>query len=240
MSIVNAKESSIARESDSVLYTYAGPEIGVASTKAFTTQLVVLYLCTLFISNSKNILQDEKIKELLDKLRKLPLQMEALLNSDDEIKKIVDVYKNKQNSLFLGRGVNFPIALEGALKLKEVSYLHAEGYPAAEMKHGPIALIDKNMPVVFIATKDIYTYKKVLSNIQEVKARDGIVIAISTEGDEEVKKLADYVISIPKTLYILSSILSIIPLQLLAYYVAVERGLDPDKPRNLSKSVTVE
>ena len=240
VSIVNAKGSSIARESDSVLYTYAGPEIGVASTKAFTTQLVVLYLFTLFMSNSKNILHDEKIKELLDKLRKLPLQMEALLNSDDEIKKIVNVYKNKHNSMFLGRGVNFPIALEGALKLKEVSYLHAEGYPAAEMKHGPIALIDKNMPVVFIATKDIYTYKKVLSNIQEVKARDGIVIAISTEGDEDVKKLADYVISIPKTLYILSSILSIIPLQLLAYYVAVERGLDPDKPRNLSKSVTVE
>ena len=240
VSIVNAKGSSIARESDSTLYTYAGPEIGVASTKAFTTQLVVLYLFTLFMSNSKNILHDEKIKELLDKLRKLPLQMEALLNSDDEIKKIVNVYKNKHNSMFLGRGVNFPIALEGALKLKEVSYLHAEGYPAAEMKHGPIALIDKNMPVVFIATKDIYTYKKVLSNIQEVKARDGIVIAISTEGDEDVKKLADYVISIPKTLYILSSILSIIPLQLLAYYVAVERGLDPDKPRNLSKSVTVE
>ena len=240
VSIVNAKGSSIARESDSVLYTYAGPEIGVASTKAFTTQLVVLYLFTLFISNSKNILQDEKIKELLDKLRKLPLQMEALLNSDDEIKKIADVYKNKQNSLFLGRGVNFPIALEGALKLKEVSYLHAEGYPAAEMKHGPIALIDKNMPVVFIATKDDYTYKKVLSNIQEVKARDGIVIAIATEGDEEVSKLADYIIYIPKTLYILSSILATIPLQLLAYYVAVERGLDPDKPRNLSKSVTVE
>ena len=240
VSIVNAKGSSIARESDSTLYTYAGPEIGVASTKAFTTQLVVLYLFTLFMSNSKSILQDEKIKELLDKLRKLPLQMEALLNSDDEIKKIVDVYKNKQNSLFLGRGVNFPIALEGALKLKEVSYLHAEGYPAAEMKHGPIALIDKNMPVVFIATKDDYTYKKVLSNIQEVKARDGIVIAIATEGDEEVSKLADYIIYIPKTLYILSSILATIPLQLLAYYVAVERGLDPDKPRNLSKSVTVE
>jgi glucosamine--fructose-6-phosphate aminotransferase (isomerizing) len=240
LSIVNAKGSSITRESDSVLYTFAGPEIGVASTKAFTSQLVVLYLFTLFMSNLKNTLDNEKIKELLEKLRKLPLQIEALLNSDEEIKKIVDIYKNKQNSLFLGRGVNFPIALEGALKLKEVSYLHAEGYPAAEMKHGPIALIDKNMPVVFIATKDIYTYKKVLSNIQEVKARNGIIIAISTQGDEEVKKLADYVISIPKTLYILSSILSVIPLQLLAYYVAVERGLDPDKPRNLSKSVTVE
>lgn len=166
--------------------------------------------------------------------------MEALLHSDEEIKKIADIYKDKHNALFLGRGVNFPIALEGALKLKEVSYLHAEGYPAAEMKHGPIALIDKKMPVVFMATKDEYTYKKVLNNIQEVKARGGIVIAVATEGDKEIKKLADYVISIPKTLYILNSILAVIPLQLLAYYVATDRNLDPDKPRNLSKSVTVE
>ena len=160
--------------------------------------------------------------------------------NQNEIKKIAEIYKDKTNSLFLGRGVNFPIALEGALKLKEVSYLHAEGYPAAEMKHGPIALIDKNMPVLFIATKDNYTYKKVLGNIHEVKARNGIVIAIATEGDEEVNKLADYAIYIPKTLYILSSILTAVPLQLLAYYVAVDRGLDPDKPRNLSKSVVVE
>jgi len=240
LSIVNVKESSIARESDSVLYTYAGPEIGVASTKAFTAQLVVLYLFTLFMSNLKNTLDDKKIKDLLEKLRKLPLQMEALLNSDEEIKKLADIYKNKNNSLFLGRGINFPIALEGALKLKEVSYIHAEGYPAAEMKHGPIALIDKNMPVVFIATKDDYTYKKVLGNMQEVKARNGIVIAIATESDEEIGKLADYVVYVPKTLYILSSILAVIPLQLLAYYVATDRDLDPDKPRNLSKSVTVE
>ena len=239
LSIVNVKGSSIDRESDSVLYTYAGPEIGVASTKAFTAQLVVLYLFTLFMANLKKSLSEKTIKNLIGKLRKLPLQMEALLD-DKEIKKIADIYEDKTNSLFLGRGVNFPIALEGALKLKEVSYVHAEGYPAAEMKHGPIALIDKNMPVLFIATKDDYTYKKVLSNIQEVKARDGIVIAIATEGDEEVSKLADYIIYIPKTLYILSSILATIPLQLLAYYVAVERGLDPDKPRNLSKSVTVE
>ncbi|MCH8329507.1 MAG: glutamine--fructose-6-phosphate transaminase (isomerizing) [Nanoarchaeota archaeon] len=240
LSIVNAKGSSIARESDSVLYTYAGPEIGVASTKTFTTQLIVLYLFTLFMSRLKNSLSKEKIKDLLSKLRKLPLQMEALLNDNKEIKNIADIFKDKHNSLFLGRGVNFPIALEGALKLKEVSYLHAEGYPAAEMKHGPIALIDKNMPVVFIATKDVYTYKKILGNIQEVKARNGIAIAIATEGDKEVKKIADYTIFIPKTLYILSSILAAIPLQLLAYYVATERGLDPDKPRNLSKSVTVE
>ncbi|MDP3765591.1 MAG: SIS domain-containing protein, partial [Nanoarchaeota archaeon] len=242
LSIVNAKGSSIDRESDSVLYTYAGPEIGVASTKAFTTQLIVLYLFTLFMSNIKKSLDAETIKALLEKLRKLPLQMESLLenNGVDEIKKIAEIYKNKHNALFLGRGINFPIALEGALKLKEVSYIHAEGYPAAEMKHGPIALIDKNMPVVTIATKDIYTYKKILGNIQEVKARGGIVIAIATEGDEEIKKMADYTIFIPKTLYILSSILTAIPLQLLAYYVATERGLDPDKPRNLSKSVTVE
>lgn len=240
LSIVNVKGSSIDRESDSVLYTYAGPEIGVASTKAFTTQLVVLYLFTLFMSNIKKSLDDKKISELLGKLRKLPLQMESLLSKENEIKKIAEIYKDKTNSLFLGRGVNFPIALEGALKLKEVSYLHAEGYPAAEMKHGPIALIDKNMPVLFIATKDDYTYKKVLGNIHEVKARNGIIIAIATEGDEEVAKIADYMVYIPKTLYILSSILTAVPLQLLAYYVAVDRNLDPDKPRNLSKSVVVE
>jgi glutamine---fructose-6-phosphate transaminase (isomerizing) len=240
LSIVNVKGSSIDRESDSVLHTYAGPEIGVASTKAFTAQLIVLYLFTLFMANLKKTLGDEKISELLSKLRKLPLQMESLLNEENDIKKIANIFKDKSNSLFLGRGVNFPIALEGALKLKEVSYLHAEGYPAAEMKHGPIALIDKNMPVIFIATKDDYTYKKVLGNIHEVKARNGIVIAIATEGDEEVGKLADYYIYVPKTLYILSSILTTVPLQLLAYYVAIDRGLDPDKPRNLSKSVVVE
>ena len=242
LSIVNAKGSSIDRESDSVLYTYAGPEIGVASTKAFTAQLIVLYLFTLYMSSLKKILDAETIRVLLEKLRKLPLQMESLLenNGINEIKKIAEIYKTKHNALFLGRGINFPIALEGALKLKEVSYIHAEGYPAAEMKHGPIALIDKNMPVVTIATKDVYTYKKVLGNIHEVKARSGIVIAIATEGDEEVAKIADHVIYIPKTLYILSSILTTIPLQLLAYYVAVDRNLDPDKPRNLSKSVVVE
>lgn len=240
LSIVNVKGSSIDRESDSVLYTYAGPEIGVASTKAFTAQLIVLYIFTLFLSELKKSLPAQTIKGLLDKLRKLPLQMESLLNNDKEIQKIVELYKDTHNALFLGRGVNFPIALEGALKLKEVSYIHAEGYPAAEMKHGPIALIDERMPVVTIATKDIYTYKKVLGNIHEVKARNGIVIAIATEGDKEVAKIADHVLYIPKTLYILSSILTTIPLQLLAYYVAVGRGLDPDKPRNLSKSVVVE
>jgi glutamine---fructose-6-phosphate transaminase (isomerizing) len=240
LSIINVKGSSIERESDSVLYTYAGPEIGVASTKAFTTQLIVLYLFTLYLSSLKKSLDNETISDLISKFRKLPLEMETLLNDDKTIKIISKIYNDKNHALFLGRGVNFPIALEGALKLKEVSYIHAEGYPAAEMKHGPIALIDKKMPVVVLATKDIYTYRKVLGNIQEVKARGGIVIAIATEGDEEIKKIADYVLYIPKTLYILSSILSVVPLQLLAYYAATDRGLDPDKPRNLSKSVTVE
>ena len=240
LSIINVKGSSIERESDSVLYTYAGPEIGVASTKAFTTQLIVLYIFTLFMSGLRKTLDKEKIKGLIERLRKLPLQMDALLNNDEEIRKIADIYKSRKNALFLGRGVNFPIALEGALKLKEVSYIHAEGYPAAEMKHGPIALIDREMPVVFVAPKDIYTYKKVLGNIEEVKARGGIAIVIATEDDKEIKKKADHVIYIPKNLYTLSSILAVIPLQLLAYYVAVDRGLDPDKPRNLSKSVTVE
>ncbi|MAH33574.1 glutamine--fructose-6-phosphate transaminase (isomerizing) [archaeon] len=240
LSIINVKGSSIERESDSVLYTYAGPEIGVASTKAFTTQLIVLYIFTLFMSGLRKTLDKEKIKGLIERLRKLPLQMDALLNNDEEIRKIADIYKSRKNALFLGRGVNFPIALEGALKLKEVSYIHAEGYPAAEMKHGPIALIDKEMPVVFVAPKDIYTYKKVLGNIEEVKARGGIAIVIATEDDKEIKKKADHAIYIPKNLYTLSSILAVIPLQLLAYYVAVDRGLDPDKPRNLSKSVTVE
>ena len=240
LSIVNVKGSSIARESDSVLYTYAGPEIGVASTKAFTTQLIVLYLFTLYMSNLRQSLDNKTIKGLISKLRKLPLEMESILTKEKEIKKIADIYKDRHNALFLGRGINFPIALEGALKLKEVSYIHAEGYPAAEMKHGPIALIDKNMPVVVIATKDVYTYKKILGNIQEVKARGGIIIAIATENDLEIKKLADYVIYIPKTLYILSSILAAVPLQLLAYYVATERNLNPDKPRNLAKAVTVE
>src|SRR3989344_4463729 len=204
ISIVNVKGSSIDRESDSVLYTYAGPEIGVASTKAFTTQLVVLYLFTLFMANLKKSLDDEKISELLGKLRKLPLQMEALLSEENKIRKVASIYKDKTNSLFLGRGVNFPLALEGALKLKEVSYLHAEGYPAAEMKHGPIALIDKKMPVVVVATKDSRTYTKVLSSIAEVKARGGIVIAIASAGDTEVKEKVDHVLYIPENSYILT------------------------------------
>lgn len=240
MAICNVKGSSIAREADNVLYTYAGPEIGVASTKAFTTQLVVLYLFTLYMSSTRKSLSPETIRDLILHLRKLPLQLEGVLHNDEEIKKLAELYSGKTNALYLGRGVNFPIALEGALKLKEISYIHAEGYPAAEMKHGPIALIDREMPVVFVAPKDIYSYKKVLSNIEEVKARGGIVIAVATEGDEEIKKKADHVIYIPKNLYTLSSILAVVPLQMLAYYIAVKRGCNVDMPRNLAKSVTVE
>ncbi|MBS3102426.1 glutamine--fructose-6-phosphate transaminase (isomerizing) [Candidatus Woesearchaeota archaeon] len=240
LSICNVKGSTIARGSDSVLYTHAGPEIGVASTKAFTSQLVVLYLLTLYLSKLRNTLNDEKILDLIAHLRKLPLQLESVLSNDNKVKELAELYSDKTNALYLGRGINYPIALEGALKLKEISYIHAEGYPAAEMKHGPIALIDKEMPVVFVAPKDIYTYKKVLGNIEEVKARGGIVIAIATEGDEEIRKKADHIIYIPKNLYTLSSILAVVPLQLLAYHIADKRGCNVDKPRNLAKSVTVE
>jgi len=240
LSICNVKGSSIVRESDTVLYTHAGPEIGVASTKAFTTQLVVLYLLTLYLSRVRKTLDEEKVQDLVSHLRKLPLQLRKVLNNEEEIEKLANVYYKKTNALYLGRGVNYPIALEGALKLKEISYIHAEGYPAAEMKHGPIALIDKEMPVIFVAPKDIYTYKKVLNNIEEVKARGGVVTSIATEGDKEMKKKVDYVIYIPRNLYTLSSILAVVPLQILAYYIAVKLGRDVDKPRNLSKVVTVE
>lgn len=240
LSIINVKGSSIDRESDSVLYTHAGPEIGVASTKAFTTQLTVLYLFTLHLCALRGTLDEGKIKDLVSHLRKLPLQLETVLNNDEGIKKLAELYYTKSHALYLGRGVNYPIALEGALKLKEISYIHAEGYPAAEMKHGPIALIDKEMPVIFVAPKDIFTYKKVLSNIEEVKARGGIIIAIATEGDKEIKRIVDHVIYIPKNLYTLSSILAVVPLQLLAYYIAKKRGCDIDKPRNLAKAVVVE
>jgi len=240
LSIINVKGSSIDRESDSVLYTHAGPEIGVASTKAFTTQLTVLYLFTLHLCKLRSTLNEEKIKDLVSHLRKLPLQLETVLNNEGEIKKLAELYYNKSNALYLGRGVNYPIALEGALKLKEISYIHAEGYPAAEMKHGPIALIDKEMPVVFVAPKDRYTYKKVLGNIEEVKARGGVITAIATEGDEGIKSIVDHVIYVPKNLYTLSSILAVVPLQLLAYYTAKKRGCDIDCPANLAKCVTVE
>jgi len=240
ISVVNVKGSSIARESDSVIYTYAGPEIGVASTKAFISQLIVLYLITVYFGKIKELLPTEQIRNRVKDLRKLPLQMQAVLEDKDYIKLHAEQFYEKKNALYLGRGINYPIALEGALKLKEVSYIHAEGYPAAEMKHGPIALIDKEMPVVFIATKDNRTYKKVLSNIQEVKSRGGVVIAIESKGDEDVKKIVDHNLYVPENSYILTPILAVIPLQLLAYYIADLRGCDIDKPKNLAKSVTVE
>ncbi len=240
LSICNVVGSSITRISDGIIYTRAGPEIGVASTKAFTTQLAVLYLLTILLSKIRKTLNEEQIKSMTEGIRKIPLQLQSVLDEDDEILKCAELYHQKQNSLYLGRGVNFPIALEGALKLKEVSYIHAEGYPAAEMKHGPIALIDNNMPVVVIAPYDIYTYKKVLGNIEEAKSRGGIIIAIATEGDAEIPKKAKHTIFIPKTLYTLSSILAVVPLQLLAYHIADKLGYDVDKPRNLSKTVTVE
>ncbi len=240
LSICNVIGSSITRISDGVIYTKAGPEIGVASTKAFTTQLAVLYLLTVLLSTLRNTLNDEQVKSMIEGIRKIPLQLRSVLEEDDEILKCAGLYYQKLNSIYLGRGVNFPIALEGALKLKEVSYIHAEGYPAAEMKHGPIALIDENMPVVVIAPHDIYTYKKVLGNIEEVKARGGIIIAIATEGDKMIPQKAKHTIFIPKTLYTLSSILAVVPLQLLAYHIADKLGRDIDKPRNLAKSVVVE
>lgn len=240
LGICNVVGSSITRITDHTIYTRAGPEIGVASTKAFTTQLVVLYLLTILFAKEREVLNKQQINDMILGIRKIPLQIQSVLEEDKEVINCAKLYHKKANSLYLGRGVNFPAALEGALKLKEVSYIHAEGYPAAEMKHGPIALIDEDMPVVVIAPEDVYTYTKILGNIEEVKARGGIVIAIATEGDTEIPKKANHTIFIPKSLYTLSSVLASIPLQLLAYHIAVMRGKDPDKPRNLAKAVTVE
>jgi glucosamine--fructose-6-phosphate aminotransferase (isomerizing) len=240
LSIVNVVGSSIARESDFVVYTKAGPEIGVASTKAFTSQLVVLYILTVYLGSLRGYIDEHQLKNRIRDIRKLPLQMQNLLEEIEIIKSLAEKFYTKTNALYLGRGINYPIALEGALKLKEVSYVHAEGYPAAEMKHGPIALIDKHMPVVFIATKDLRTYSKILSNIQEVKSRGGIIIAIASKGDGEIKNCVDHVIYVPQNSYILTPLLAVIPLQVFAYYVAIKRGIDPDKPKNLAKSVTVE
>ncbi len=236
--ICNVVGSTIARESDSGIYLHAGPEIGVASTKAFTSQVMVLSLLSLLMARMRNLGVSKGI-DIVNEMKALPQKVEKILQTHELIKEIAKEYHQSQNFLYLGRGYNFPVALEGALKLKEISYIHAEGYPAAEMKHGPIALIDENMPVVFIATKDS-TYEKITSNIEEVKARSGRIIAIATEGDEEIKKRADHVIYIPPTLEFLTPILTIIPLQLLAYYIAILRGCDVDQPRNLAKSVTVE
>ncbi len=238
LGICNVVGSSIARESNAGVYTHAGPEIGVASTKAFSSQLVVLALITLLIARKKTMsLVDGKSIAL--ELSHIPEKISEILKLNDEIEKIAEIFKDSKNFLYLGRGYNFPVALEGALKLKEISYIHAEGYPAAEMKHGPIALIDENMPVVFIAPKDS-TYDKIISNIQEIKARRGRIIAIASKNDNEIDKLVDYTIKIPDTIRILMPLLTVIPLQLLAYHIAVKKGLNVDQPRNLAKSVTVE
>jgi glucosamine--fructose-6-phosphate aminotransferase (isomerizing) len=238
LGICNVVGSSIARESLAGVYTHAGPEIGVASTKAFTSQLVVLALITLLIARKKDMsLVDGKT--IAEELQSLPGKIAAILKLNDQIEHIANEFKDTKNFLYLGRGYNFPVALEGALKLKEISYIHAEGYPAAEMKHGPIALIDDDMPVIFIAPKDS-TYEKILSNIQEIKARNGRIIAIASENDTQIDKLVDYSIKIPDTIRMLMPILTVIPLQLLAYHIAVKKGLNVDQPRNLAKSVTVE
>ena len=239
LGVCNVVGSSIARLSDAGSYTHAGPEIGVASTKAFTAQVTVLSLMALMLGRHKGTIAENYYRELISELGNIPIRVEKLLNSNDYIKELSVKFKDALNFLYLGRGYNFPVALEGALKLKEISYIHAEGYPAAEMKHGPIALIDENMPIVVIATKKGH-YEKVVSNIQEVKARNGIVIAVVTEGDTTVKEIADYVIEIPEVAEPLVPILSNIPLQLLSYHIAVMRGCNVDQPRNLAKSVTVE
>ncbi|GAA4835399.1 glutamine--fructose-6-phosphate transaminase (isomerizing) [Algivirga pacifica] len=239
LGVCNVVGSSIARVSDEGAYTHAGPEIGVASTKAFTAQLTVLTTMALMVAKEKKMLSDVNLQKLLFELEQVPQKIEETLKLDEEIKVISALYKDATNFLYLGRGYNFPVALEGALKLKEISYIHAEGYPAAEMKHGPIALIDEEMPVVFIATKDS-SYDKVVSNIQEVKARKGRVIAIVTKGDVLIPKMVDHVIEVPDVHEILMPMISVVPLQLLSYYIAVMRGCNVDQPRNLAKSVTVE
>ena len=238
LGIVNRVGSSIARETEAGIYIHAGPEIGVASTKAFTSQLAVISLLALHLGRKRGVSRPQGIR-IAKAICKIPDQIRQILDNADKIKEIAKLYSNSRNFLYLGRGYNFAVALEGALKLKEISYIHAEGYPAAEMKHGPIALIDENMPVVFIATKD-EIYDKIISNIEEVRARKGRIIAIATEGDTEIDKYANHVIYIPETIPMLTPILSVIPLQLLAYYIAVEIGCNVDQPRNLAKSVTVE
>ena len=238
LGLCNVVGSSIARESEAGVYVHAGPEIGVASTKAFTSQLVVFALLSVLIGRKRHLSLIDG-QEILHELESLPNKIEEILKLNDQIEAIAEKFVDAKNFLYLGRGYNFPVALEGALKMKEISYIHAEGYPAAEMKHGPIALIDENMPVIVIAPKDS-VYDKVISNIEEVKARKGKIIAIASENDNEIDKLVDHSIKIPDTIRMLMPILSVIPLQLLAYHVAVKKGLNVDQPRNLAKSVTVE
>jgi glucosamine--fructose-6-phosphate aminotransferase (isomerizing) len=237
--ICNVVGSSIARASHAGAYTHAGPEIGVASTKAFTAQVTVLSLIALFMANKKGTIQGSEYFRMINELYHIPAKVEKALKTEEAVKRVAEVYMHAPNCLYLGRGFNFPVALEGALKLKEISYIHAEGYPAAEMKHGPIALIDENMPVVVIAPRSGH-YDKIVSNIQEVKARGGKIIAVVTEGDEVVKGMADHVLEVPETEDAFSPVLTTIPLQFLAYHIAVMRGCNVDQPRNLAKSVTVE
>jgi glucosamine--fructose-6-phosphate aminotransferase (isomerizing) len=237
--ICNVIGSSIPRMSHAGSYTHAGPEIGVASTKAFSNQVVILTLIALHIAQNKGSVPTSKLRQILYELENIPKKIEEALKLDDQIREIAEIYKDSDNFLYLGRGYNFPVALEGALKLKEISYIHAEGYPAAEMKHGPIALIDENMPVVFLCT-NASAYEKIISNIQEVKARKGRIIAVVNKVDDQVKALADHLIVVPETEEMLSPLVTIVPLQLLAYHIAILRGCNVDQPRNLAKSVTVE
>ena len=237
--VCNVVGSSISRETDCGSYTHAGPEIGVASTKAFTAQVTILTLMAMMIGKRKGTISPERFNRLVVEMSAIPKKLKTVLKQDKKIEKIAKIYHKSSNALYLGRGINFPLALEGALKLKEISYIHAEGYPAAEMKHGPIALIDEEMPVFVIATKDS-SYEKIVSNIQEVKARKGKIIAIVSEGDKEVKKIADHYIQIPKSDELLVPLLATVPLQLLSYHIAVLRECNVDQPRNLAKSVTVE
>ena len=237
--IVNAVGSSIARNTDTGVYIHVGPEIGVASTKAFTGQVTVLTMIALALGMAKGTVTQAEYEDTLEELVKIPEKIEKILLQNDKIKQIATRFTFAHNFLYLGRGYNYPVALEGALKLKEISYIHAEGYPAAEMKHGPIALVDSEMPVVFIATR-CPLYQKIVSNMQEVISRKGHIIAVVTEGDEQVRSMVDDVIEVPSTLNCLDPLLSVIPLQILSYHVAVAKGLDVDQPRNLAKSVTVE
>ncbi len=239
LGVVNVVGSSIARASHGGAYTHAGPEIGVASTKAFTAQLVILVMIALKVGFEKGTIEEKRYRQLLIDLEAIPQKVEVVLKDHEKIKALAEKYKDAPDFLYLGRGYSFPVALEGALKLKEISYIHAEGYPAAEMKHGPIALVDEKLPVVFVATKDVY-HQKVLSNMQEIKARKGKVIAVITEGDTQTPTITNDLMIIPETDEILAPMLSVIPLQLLAYYIGIAKGCDVDKPRNLAKSVTVE
>jgi glucosamine--fructose-6-phosphate aminotransferase (isomerizing) len=246
LAICNVVGSMITREASGTIYTHAGPEIGVASTKAFTCQLTALYLFALYLAQLRGAMDPAQIRAAAQELTLIPGKLEHILTHDEACEELAKHYQRAQDFLFLGRGIHYPIALEGALKLKEISYIHAEGYPAGEMKHGPNALIDENLPVVIIATRDVNNsgsmvrYEKTMSNLKEVKARSGVVIALATEGDEEIKEAADHVLFIPPAPEELSPILEIVPLQLLAYHIAVRRGCDVDQPRNLAKSVTVE